>query len=132
MTIDEAFWRTCADAVLPRKAYVSLYKSIRWYGGPEEGGWWGTTTTLEGYVLCHTMEEAWARARAVVSFAEEMTREAREAYGRMCLEQCEAAWARGMDPDDMYGSEPDAPEEYSVEVEEELGSHVYSSDRYYS
>lgn len=130
MNLDEAFWQVCADAEVPKRAYVSLYRVDSWYGGPEEGGWWGETVTLAGFMLCNTEQEARDRATAVEAHAEQLTREAREAYGRLCLQQCETAWDRGVEPDDLYG-EVDGPETYYVTVEDRAGSQTFQTPRGY-
>lgn len=132
MNMEDAFWQVCADAEVPERPCVSLYKISRWYGGPEEGGWWGTTVALVSYLRCTTRDEAQDRANAVQDFARKATEEARKANANMCLSQCEAAWARGMDPDEMYPGEPDDADEFVVYVENVPGEHQYQSSKFYS
>lgn len=39
------------------KVSVVIYSVDRWYGGPEEGGWYGTSVEMfEVYALDHTIE----------------------------------------------------------------------------
>ena len=40
--INEAFFNICREAKPAKSSYVSLYVNVPYYGGPEEGGWWGS------------------------------------------------------------------------------------------
>lgn len=130
MNLDEAFWELCAEAEVPKRAYVSLYRVYSWYGGPQEGGWWGQTIILEGTMLCRTEQEAHDRAEAVEKYAYEKTQEANKAWSKQCLKECENAWDRGMEPEDLY-DEVDGPDEWFVCVEEVAGSQSRESSRQY-
>lgn len=130
MNLDDAFWAVCAEAEVPKRAYVSLYSVANWYGGPEEGGWWGHTVKLEGYMLCNTEQEAHDRAEAVQTYADQLTEEARDAWSRRCQQECENALFRGVEPEDLYG-EVDEPDEWFVAVEEVAGSQSRESSRQY-
>lgn len=45
-----------------KPVYVSLYETSRNYGGPEEGGWWYTSYTLDHSEEFNNLEEARAYA----------------------------------------------------------------------
>lgn len=45
--IRESFFQVCGDAKPSNSFYVSLYSARPFYGGPEEGGWWGRDYVLE-------------------------------------------------------------------------------------
>ena len=42
--ISEAFFTACSEAQPAKQQVVSLYVDVPFYGGPEEGGWWGWGT----------------------------------------------------------------------------------------
>ena len=42
----------------PTRAFVSIYRSHRCYGGPEEGGWWYTVMVFEGGLPFISREDA--------------------------------------------------------------------------
>lgn len=53
-----------------KAAFVSVYRTQRCYGGPEEGGWWHDRTILEGSIPFASMEAAeeyLAHAERVIS-----------------------------------------------------------------
>ena len=129
-TISEAFFRTCSDAVPARSSYVSLYVSTPYYGGPEEGGWWGSDTTLVAYRRCSTDEEASAVAEEVKAVAEEMSLEAKKSFGRACLSQTAWLEARGLDDNSL--PEVDGEASYFIAREEQPGSLARCGDRHYS
>ena len=47
----EAFHQICKEAKPAKSHHVSLYANEPFYGGPEEGGWWGSDTVLERMTL---------------------------------------------------------------------------------
>lgn len=110
--IRAAFEFVCEEAHEPKGAYVALMERVPYYGGPEEGGWWGTDTNVVEYQWYST-EEAAARALASVkSLAEQMSKNARRAYGEQCIREMEQCDRRGMDYDSL--PEPDGETEYYV------------------
>lgn len=130
MTIKQAFFTLCADAVEAKRHYVSLYVSIPFYGGPEEGGWWGRDDELVAYHEVSNDVEAEALSAKVKELAEELSKQAKDAFNRACQQECEWLEARGLDAD--YLPEVDGEESYWVTTESTPGSFVHQSDRYYS
>ena len=35
------------DSEVAQECYLSLYENVPYYGGPEEGGWWGYLQILQ-------------------------------------------------------------------------------------
>lgn len=46
------------DVLITPEAYVSLYAKTPFYGGPEEGGWWGHDVVLVSHQSVSSAEEA--------------------------------------------------------------------------
>jgi hypothetical protein len=44
-----AFEAVCVNAVKREGVFLSIYRRSPFYGGPEEGGWWGEDVVLEEY-----------------------------------------------------------------------------------
>jgi hypothetical protein len=126
----EAFFEVCKNAKQAESYFVSLYTELPFYGGPEEGGWWGSDTELVAYQ--ETTTEAYAKAllEQVKTLAEKLSKEARDDFGRQCQAECEWLEARGLDAD--YLPEVDGEQRYWVTVESRPGSHAHEGDRYYS
>lgn len=86
-------------------AFVSIYRSSRHYGGPEEGGWWYTITTLEGSTPFPTRELAEAFLAQATAHVEQMNRDEAPARARAFaglpdedLEPCPADAGEGYIP----------------------------------
>ena len=84
MSIQDAFFQVCNEAQPASPCYVSLYVNTPFYGGPEEGGWWGHDSHLLAYEKCQSEEEASAKREKVLALAEELNREALREYGEYC------------------------------------------------
>lgn len=67
--IEDAFRHICKDAKPATGAYVCLMESVPYYGGPEEGGWWGRDRVVVAYQWFETEEGAEAAREAVVALA---------------------------------------------------------------
>lgn len=128
--IENAFHTICTEATPPQAAYVSLYVDCPFYGGPEEGGWWGSDTNLVASQYFPTMEAAEAALEAVQELAKELSNDAKKRFGEQCLREMEFCDARGMDYDELR--EPDGEETYYVVIEEQKGSHCSRGDRCWS
>lgn len=126
--IKAAFSQVCKEARRARGFYVSLMENCPYYGGPEEGGWWGSDERVLAYQYFSTEEEAEAARLEVLKLAKQLQAEARRDYGEQCLR--EMAWleARGLDAD--YLPEPDGPSTYSVLVTEGLPEEHYGPRHY--
>lgn len=126
----DAFFEICNNPEPGERAIVSLYVSVPFYGGPEEGGWWGNDTSLVAYQIFPTMEQAEAaKAKIDETVVEKRNREERRRFGEQCLR--ELAWleARGLDAD--YLPEVDGESKYYVVIEDRAGSHESRGCRHY-
>jgi len=130
MSIKEAFFETCKNATPARKHYVSLYATVPFYGGPEEGGWWGRDQVLVAYQECDTDEQSKALVEAVEALADKLSKEAKDSFNRQCARECEWLEARGLD--DSFLPEVDGEHRYWVAVENRVGEYASEGDRYYS
>lgn len=129
MSTKEAFFSVCEDAQPAESHYLSLYVSVPYYGGPEEGGWWGSDTHLVAYKHFDTKESLEAAQAKVEALAVELNQQAQREFGEQCLN--EMAWldARGLDAD--YLPEVDGESRYFVSAEDVPGSMVSQGCRHY-
>jgi hypothetical protein len=127
--LNEAFFLVCEAAVPAKASYVSLYVKKPFYGGPEEGGWWGEDTTLVAYHRCETEVQAEAVQARVEELAREMSDDARRGFTQGCQAQMEWLNARGLDAD--YLPEVDGEKTYWVAVEDRPGEHASLGCRHY-
>lgn len=126
--INQAFHATIKDAKPAGSVYVCLMESVPFYGGPEEGGWWGEDRILHAYREYPTMEQAEAARDAVQKLADELKADSQRAYGDHCLRTMEWLDARGLDAD--FLPEEDGPSDYYVCVCEELPTNSYGERQY--
>jgi hypothetical protein len=131
MSIQEAFFSICKDAQPAESIYVSLYVSVPYYGGPEEGGWWGSDTHLVAYKEFRTQEEADAAEEQIKAYAEKLNQEAKKAHGELCLAQMEWCDARGIDDYNSVFGEVDGEDSYYVVQEERPGEGESRGCRHY-
>lgn len=129
MSIKEAFFSVCADAKPAESHYLSLYVQVPYYGGPEEGGWWGSDTHLVAYQHFDTLEALEAAREAVEALAAELNEQAKREFGQQCLREMEWLDARGLDAD--YLPEVDGEESYYVTTEDVPGSMTRQGCRHY-
>lgn len=129
MSVREAFYNACKDAKVAKGNYVSLYRREPFYGGPEEGGWYGSDVVLEASQFCSTEEEAEAKLAEVEKMVEEKNKEAKKEWGDQCLREMEQADAKGMDYDEL--PETDGEVSYFVVVEEIKGASESEGCRHY-
>lgn len=116
--IEAAFDNICPEANQTEEWYVCLILSYQAYGGPEEGGWWQTISSIEKYQIFMSEELARKAAEKIENLAEELSNLSEQEYGEHCLNQMEWLEQRGLEPD--YLPENDGPNKYSVEVCKEL------------
>jgi len=126
----QAFYQVCDEAEPVVSAYVSLYCSSPFYGGAEEGGWWGTDVHLVSTFHCMTMEKADAVLEKVKILAAELNEQAKQSFYTQCLAELDAADRRGIDYDSLR--EVDGKETYFVVTEEIQGEHTSIGDRHWS
>lgn len=116
--IQEAFNQICNRAEAPREWYVCLMESVPYYGGPEEGGWWGRDVLCVAYQAFATLEAAEAVRAKVGALAATLATQSLREHGDRCLQELEWLEARGLPAD--WLPEPDGPSEYSVIVSESV------------
>ena len=129
MTIQDAFFQVCNEAQPSTKWYVSLYISIPYYGGPEEGGWWGHDTHLIAHQAFSTEVEAEYTKQMVERLAAELNQEEKRQFGAHCLNTMEWLELRGLDAD--FLPEVDGESTYFVVVEDRAGSSESRGCRHY-
>jgi hypothetical protein len=126
--LQDAFSAVCKDAKQATGHYVCLMEQASRYGGPEEGGWWATDTTLVAYQRFDTAEDAEAARAAVESLAVELSEQSRKSFGEQCLREMEWLEERGLDAD--YLPEPDGESSYTVIVTDALPTNSYGPNHY--
>ena len=85
--VQVAFDAICKESSKTESWYVSLIERVPFYGGPEEGGWWGSDTEVIAYQRFVSEELANEAAAKVNKLAAELCAIAREEYERHCLRQ---------------------------------------------
>jgi hypothetical protein len=128
MSIEQAFYSICEKAKKTGKHYLVLWIDCPYYGGPEEGGWWGSDTMPVAYQEFDTMQEAENAMDDVLDLATKLTDEARSEYGDGCLKSMQWLDERGLDAD--YLPEPDGHSNYFVSIIDCLPSASYGSRHY--
>lgn len=126
----EAFFEICRQAKPAKASYVSLYVRVPFYGGPEEGGWWGHDMELVAYERFDSEEAAEAAMEAVGDYADKLSREAKDRFYSRCAAECEWLEARGLDSD--FLPEVNGEESYHVYLESRPGQRAREGCRYYS
>ena len=124
----QAWNEIMADAQEAEECIVSMYSIEPYYGGPEEGGWWGTLYILREYVRCSNREAAESLRTKLQERCSQLNYEAKIADGEHCLRQIERADARGLDVDD-YGY--DGPSSYNVIIEKFPGENQVTERSHY-
>jgi hypothetical protein len=127
--VKDAFFAACKEAVPAASNFVSLYLRSPFYGGAEEGGWWGNDVSLiASQEYCNEKTADLAKCH-VEKLAEKATGDAKRAFGEKCLAECEWLDARGLDAD--FLPEVDGNAEYFVIVESRAGSQESRGCRHY-
>lgn len=121
--IVEAFHKICDKAINTGLYYVSLVENRPYYGGPEEGGWWGRDQIVIAYQSFNSEEAANAAVLLIEELAADLSATALQEYGDKCLRECEWCEARGLDAD--YLPEVDGESTFDVYISEELPQHCY-------
>ena len=127
-----AFEALCKSATKPEHVYLSLYVNHPFYGGPEEGGWWGNDTVLEQSKHFNNREDAEEARVRVETLAKQETADAKNRYYQQCRRECDWLEERGLEDDGSVLPEVDGSSTYWVTVETERGSQEQRGDRYYS
>lgn len=124
-----AFLQACKNAEPAKAAYLTLYVDRPFYGGPEEGGWWGADTEVVAHQRFESEEVAYRAREEVLELAKQLSENSRDAFNRRCAIETEWLEARGLD--DSFLPEVDGEDRYWVAVEEQLGSYAAEGSRHY-
>ncbi|QTF81861.1 hypothetical protein SEA_GUEY18_76 [Gordonia phage Guey18] len=127
--IQAAFEKVCNESVSVQNWYVSLYQNVPYYGGPEEGGWWGSDTEIVAYQQFLTEEDAKAALDKVRKLADEYTQQAANEFNLQCANECEWLEERGLEAD--YLPEPDGSISFWVTIEQKVGQFNEEGTRGY-
>lgn len=126
----QAFFEVCAEAQPATGHFVSLYRIEQFYGGPEEGGWWGHDYILVAYQRTNTQEHADYLSEQITKLADELSSQARSEFNRGCAAELEWLEARGLDESVL--PEVGGPDRYAVFIEDVAGEMASTGDRSYS
>lgn len=127
--LEQAFHAVCLQAEAGgQRWYVALVEEAPFYGGPEEGGWWGADLLVHAFKAYPTQAEADEVCEQIKQLAAEQTEAARVAYGEACELECEWLEARGLEPD--FLPEPDGPSTFDVIVTDRPPENRYSPRHY--
>lgn len=127
--LEHSFHAACKQAKPRGSHFVSLYEQIPFYGGPEEGGWWGSDTRLVASQEFATRDAADAARGQVDAIAKQASEDAKDAYGQQCLDELARCDERGEDVDAL--PEVDGEAEFFVIVEERSGQAEERGDRHW-
>lgn len=116
--LQDAFDQVCSEAKQPKGAYMALMERRPYYGGPEEGGWWGTDNILCGYQFFETEEAANRAKEAVEKMAVDLTKQAKKEYGQHCADQMDWLEERRLESD--FLPEVDGESDFYVTVTEDI------------
>lgn len=128
--IFNAFMANIPNATLAKPHYIVLWKRTPFYGGPEEGGWWGNDETPVAYHRVSTLEAAEELRAKIEAEAAAKTADAKREHGDKCLAQLAYCEARGIDDSNSVYGEDDGPETYFVTVQEDRPEATYGDRRY--
>jgi hypothetical protein len=128
-SIQAAFFTVCADAEPAKAHYVSLYRVEPFYGGPEEGGWWGRDYVHVASQKCASAEHASSVRANVEQLAKQLSEDARNSYLAGCAAECAWLESRGLDAD--YLPEVDGESSYEVYVEDVRGEMASTGSRHW-
>ena len=129
--IELAFAEICKEAVdTVQGFYVTLWREEPYYGGPEEGGWWGRNLIPVAYQRFATEDAAHAAYNAVRKLADELTADAQRDHGDRCIAQLEFCEERGIDDSDSVFGHDDGAESYYVTVDNKLPEPMFGPRRY--
>lgn len=112
--IQDAFNAVCKNIIETEEWYVALIVDVPFFGGAEEGGWWGSDRHVVAYEKFPSEELAQSASDRIQSLADELTAESHKDFGEQCLREMDWLEARGLDAD--YLPEPDGEERYYVQV----------------
>jgi hypothetical protein len=124
-----AFEAVCVNAVKREGVFLSIYRRSPFYGGPEEGGWWGEDVVLEEYQSFDFVADAKAALNDIDLHVTAENNAAKLAYSRQCRRESDWLEARGLDDDAL--PEVSGPESVFVRIETTRGSFESTGARHY-
>ena len=124
-----AFEFVCTNAVKREGVFLSVYRRSPFYGGPEEGGWWGEDVILEEYQAFDFVPDAELALRAISQAVVNETHFAKQAYNDQCRRECDWLEERGLD--DSALPEVNGPDSYFIRIETTRGSFESTGGRHY-
>ena len=125
----DEFFKVCSKAKPVESHFCSLYVSEPFYGGPEEGGWWGHDTRLIASQEFNSIELAEMAENAIKELAEKANQDAKRDFSEQCRAEVDWLEARGLDAD--YLPEVNGEATYFTCVETQSGSLEHQMDRHY-
>lgn len=125
----DAFHRICDEAKQTSGQYLVLAENCPFYGGPEEGGWWGNDHIVISYQRFETEEAVMEAKQKVDRLAKELTEESRRNHNEYCARQMEWLEVRGLDSD--FLPEVDGESNFVVYISDTVPESTFD-DRYYS
>lgn len=126
--IAEAFHRVITDSIKPQQFFLCLIEEVPYYGGPEEGGWWGSDTNVVAFKEYPTRELAEKAQEEIEKLAIQLNNDSKRDYGLYCLEQQKWLEDRGLDSD--YLGEVDGEVKYHVRITDEIPQSTRGSRHY--
>jgi len=117
------------EVICHEPVFVSVYRKERFYGGPEEGGWYGTDMFLERSVQVKSKTLARELKARWTEWATGKTKDARLDWSNLCQRELDAAEAKLIDP--LSLPEPNLPDEYIIHIETKKGSLERRGSRQY-
>jgi hypothetical protein len=125
----DAFEAVCTDAVKREGVFLSIYRRSPFYGGPEEGGWWGSDVILEEYQAFDFMADAQLALKAIGQAVQNANGRAKTSYSERCRKESEWLEARGLDDNAL--PEVTGPDAFFVRIETIRGSYSSTGARHY-
>jgi len=126
--LQDAFNQVCTEAKQAEGYYVALMERTQFYGGPEEGGWYGHDIIVHAYQHFTTEEAANAAKEQVEKLSQQLTLDEKRSHGEHCLRQMDWLDDRGLDAD--FLPEDDGPSDFYVTVTSELPTNSYGGRHY--
>jgi hypothetical protein len=130
MSVKNSFFTVCDEAKPAAKIYVSLYISTPFYGGSEEGGWWGSDVELVASQPFMDETAAESAKKAVDELTEVSNDELRAEYGEQCQKELDFMERNNLG--ENFLPEVDGEAYYFVSIETIKGEQVSSGTRQWS
>jgi hypothetical protein len=127
--LKKAFETIIQDAKIAEQWYVVLVEKTPFYGGPEEGGWWGWDTNVIAYKEYPTEEFAQAAAEQVRRLAKKWTDQSYFDYEEDFLRLMERIETYGLSAK-LLPLEIGAPSKYLVLVTNDIPQSTFCCRRY--